>query len=76
MDFDFPAYGTKLIRKKTLNGKIDVAYVVSRDDEGYLVKLSRKFPYNYGDDHFFIHIARIWKVWEDLSKGVQLRFIK
>lgn len=67
-------YGTKLVRKKSLSGKEDIAYVVTHS-VGYdiVVKMSKELPYIAGQQHFFVHIEKLVKNWLHPKEGVQLK---
>jgi hypothetical protein len=64
-----------LLINKRIIGMPKEAFIVS-DDEDYLVKMSTKFPYNVGDDHFFVHINNLDKWWIPAEKGVQTEIFK
>jgi hypothetical protein len=70
-------YGQMMIRKKSLLGKKTVAYIVDQD-AGYqhLVKMAHKLPYNIGDDHFFVHMANLTRLWHHAKEGIQTKLFK
>lgn len=57
-------YGQKMIRRRSMTGKQDVAYIVCKDaGYEYLIKMAYRLPYNFGDAVFFVHISDLIKKW-------------
>lgn len=69
-------YGQKMIRRRSMRGKQDVAYIVCKDaGYEYLIKMAYKMPYNFGDKHFFVNISELVKKWHHAKEGIQLSIV-
>jgi hypothetical protein len=65
-------YGQKMIRKRPMSGKNDVAYIVCKDaGYEYLIKMAYQLPYKFGDKHFFVNISELMKKWHHAKEGIQ-----
>ncbi len=61
--------GDEYIKKKTVLGKIRVAYVESKEPEHeYLIQMRDK-----EGKKFFVHVNVLKAKWHDMKKGVQIK---
>jgi hypothetical protein len=67
-------YGQKMIRRRSMTGKLDVAYIVCKDaGYEYLIKMAYKLPYNFGDKHFFVNISDLISKWRHGKEAIQTK---
>jgi hypothetical protein len=68
------SYGQKMIRKRPMTGKQDIAYIVCKDaGYEYLIKMAYVLPYKFGDKHFFVNISELVKKWHHAKEGIQVK---
>lgn len=66
-------YGDKYIKKKTLNGQIVEAVVITTDpEEEYLIQLLNKKT----GEKFFRHVEVLKRNWHNMRLGIQLKMYR
>ena len=64
--------GDKYIKKKTVGGKVLIAFVVSLEPENeYIIQMKTE-----DGEKFFIRSERLERHWHNASEGIQLKIFK